>query len=377
MCDIYSFLTAMKLSWIRRLSNNSLLQNFTSDIYPSLMKLKSFGSNYAQTISQSIDNQFWKDVLKHYIKTYLRCEISNGEDFLSECLHHNPNIMRGKKVIYIKEWINEGIIQIAHMTNDLGFFMSYREFQNKYPNIQNTNFLIFEGVLKAVKQYKKKCNVELIQNYSEGDPKFWVCLFKGNKFITSIFTKSEIIPTAVLRWNEFYEDLDWNTIFRKCFKTTLDSRLIWFQYRLIHRLLPTEKFLHIRQLVDSSLCLFCKQETETIQHLFWDCTIISQFWSKLLNLLQNKCSDCKNLQFFEKFILFGLSNDNSSDSVLDLIILHAKFFIYKCKLQKIIPNVDIFIKILQSVYYDMKYLSKICDNSLLFDLKWNSYVSLF
>ena len=219
--------------------------------------------------------------------------------------------------------------------------------------------------------------MELIQNYSEGDPKFWVCLFKGNKFITSIFTKSEIIPTAVLRWNEFYEDLDWNTIFRKCFKTTLDSRLIWFQYRLIHRLLPTEKFLHIRQLVDSSLCLFCKQETETIQHLFWDCTIISQFWSKLLNLLQNKCSDCKNLQFFEKFILFGLSNDDSSDSVLDLIILHAKFFIYKCKLQKIIPNVDIFIKILQSVYYDMKYLSKICDNSLLFDLKWNSYVSLF
>ena len=77
---------------------------------------------------------------------------------------------------------------------------------------------------------------------------------------------------------------------------------------------------------------------------------------------------------FQKFILFGLSEENISDSVLDLVIIHAKFYI--CKLQNLPQTVEVFFKIFHSAYSDAKYLSQTCGNSLLFDLKWNPFLSL-
>ena len=64
MCNTYSFLSAIKFSWIKRLTNNSHIQKFTSDIYSPLIRLKLFGSHFAQIISQTIHNEFWKDALK-------------------------------------------------------------------------------------------------------------------------------------------------------------------------------------------------------------------------------------------------------------------------------------------------------------------------
>ena len=40
----------------------------TSDIYPTLRKIKRYGDNFARSLLKNMDNSFWRDVFKHYFK---------------------------------------------------------------------------------------------------------------------------------------------------------------------------------------------------------------------------------------------------------------------------------------------------------------------
>ena len=59
-------------------------------------------------------------------------------------------------------------------------------------------------------------------------------------------------------------------------KTTLDTRSRWFQYRINH--LPTKQWLHKIQKINSPNCDRCGTEVETLNHLFIECDEVNMFW---------------------------------------------------------------------------------------------------
>ena len=64
--------------------------------------------------------------------------------------------------------------------------------------------------------------------------------------------------------------------------------LLDFQYKLTHTIFVTKSFLHRIRKIENNLCLYCKQEPETILHLFVDCDKVKEFWRSLqMWLLQN------------------------------------------------------------------------------------------
>ena len=52
------------------------------------------------------------------------------------------------------------------------------------------------------------------------------------------------------------------------FKTTLDTKLREFQYKILIRILYTNNMLFKLKKVNYPLCDFCEKELETIEHLF-------------------------------------------------------------------------------------------------------------
>ena len=64
-----------------------------------------------------IYNPFWKDFLKHYKKLYNFFLPKHIYDFMSECLHYNISITItiNKRVVYIKDWFDAGIIFVHHL----------------------------------------------------------------------------------------------------------------------------------------------------------------------------------------------------------------------------------------------------------------------
>ena len=50
-----------------------------------------------------------------------------------------------------------------------------------------------------------------------------------------------------------------------------------FHYKLIIRFLSTNKYLKILRTKEDDRCTFCKQETETLAHMFWHCPRVQPF----------------------------------------------------------------------------------------------------
>ena len=59
------------------------------------------------------------------------------------------------------------------------------------------------------------------------------------------------------------------------------KNILWFQYRILFGILPTSYFLSKIKLSESDMCVFCKDQRETILHLFCHCSKVIPIWQNI------------------------------------------------------------------------------------------------
>ena len=62
------------------------------------------------------------------------------------------------------------------------------------------------------------------------------------------------------------------------FKVTNEVKIIMFQYKVIHNVLPTRATLYRDGISESPLCNLYYTEKQTLHHLLINCTLILDFW---------------------------------------------------------------------------------------------------
>ena len=117
---------------------------------------------------------------------------------------------------------------------------------------------------------------------------------------------------------------NWENIFDTNFSITQDTQLQWFQYRVLHRILPLNKYLVKIKQRDCNLCSLCGMEEEDILHVFCDCSIVIPFWVNLKQCLWESCNICINID--NQSILFGTKTRNAN--TCNIIYLLSKYYIY-------------------------------------------------
>ena len=187
---------------------------------------------------------------------------------------------------------------------------------------------------------------------------------------------TKVKPPCVDKWNEMYANINWKIVFTKAIKATQDAKLKWFQFRILHRIIPTNRYLHIRKLVDSPLCTFGCHEEETIAHLFYDCPVVQLFWADVLIWIHSQCTHCDKFYFTEELVVLGTKQNTRTDCVIDFIILLAKWHIYKCKLQNKSPHLLAFKNMLKNRYLLERYNSFTQCKYDKFTASWLPYVNL-
>ena len=378
MYDIYSSLSALKISWIKRILSLDFDENISTHLYPKLKKLNTFGNLYAETFISKLDNPFWKDVLKHFITLN---HINNNNTGIEESvireepIHFNKEIKRDNKPICIENWIENNVVKIRDLCDENLVFYDWYTFKIKYPNL-DTNFILYNGIVNSIKQYIKKIKKD--ERKTNICAKFiWQAVEGGTKIIRQVLNEKNTPPTSVLKWDHYWPNLNWDKIFIKGFKTSKDTQLQWFQSRILHRILPTEKYLNICKIKNSPNCKFCNDSVETLQHLLWECPIVNQFWQNLLQLIHEKCHHCTRFYFCPEIVLFGLANEIYTDRIMDFIILFAKFYIYKCKLNELRPDILSFLRQLKKRLLVEEKVSEINNKDTWFEREWKMYRRLF
>ena len=114
-------------------------------------------------------------------------------------------------------------------------------------------------------------------------------------------------------------DIREDEVFFKLKKTTTDTKLRWTQYRVLHNILTTNKMVAKYNLDQNENCTFCDRYPESIEHLFWNCGLVKNFWNNLNLLLNTKYKHIHNFKFNKVLILMGCDSQTKTDTVADLI----------------------------------------------------------
>ena len=120
--------------------------------------------------------------------------------------------------------------------------------------------------------------------------------------------------------------------------------------------------------------IYANKESETIYHLIWDCTIVKEFWRKLIFLLRTRCKQMDTLTLDRRHIILGQNENIYTDPVFNLFVLLAKRYIYRSKVQGTHLEIKHFLRELFERYKAEKLISR---SSIQFRDQWEPYNDLF
>lgn len=155
-----------------------------------------------------------------------------------------------------------------------------------------------------------------------------------------------------------------------------EIKLKWFQIRIMQRILVTNSILSSMGISASNQCNFCLQERDNVLHYLCNCVHVEAFWTDYVNLLKRFCMHCDRLTMSKTLILFGKEDYTRTDEGFDFILLHAKLFIYKCRINKTKPRIEQFRNELRYIYNIDKHVHLLEMSLEKFNRKWMLYLGL-
>ena len=364
MPSILLFIKGLKVSWLRRLHQNSeipwvqLANHFLGDPCKSLL----FGSQWSLKISQDIGNQFWRDTLLAWNDT-IKTIPGNmyGYEKWHGPLWYNTNI---EKVInFLPQFYKNGILCPIDLITDKGQFMTKDQVTESY-NLQ-VDFLSYHRLISSLKLYVEDCkNQSKFQRpYFHNHMKLLLKSKKGAQDFYETLKSNIAIeePHALHKWkkdiNISIDHSSWRRIHKNYFYTIQDKTLIWFQYKIIYRLTGTNSLLYKMKLTDSQLCNFCNIKEETIYHLFIGCEKTSKFWKTIGTWLMEKGNI--NFDLSPSILLFGNWHLEQGQDRNNIISILAKRYIFKCSKKKQELNILQYQNYMIKIYTEQKYLAQI------------------
>ena len=373
MIQVDAFITALKLTWFRRYT----LQSDCS--WSSLSKIDfnslfSKGENYAELKANEILNPFWKDTLKSWKHFCKQVEVDTLEDILNSPLWLNSHLPHSQNM-YIKEWYDKGVRNISDLIDSDGNFYQLEELKTTY-NIRGT-FLDYHSILRRIPDgWKNKIqqNSLICQALKHNvERNLYVKLLcqdkRGSRRFYNILIGDKNPTLPIQSWVNSIGNItqeEWNNINIQT-KKIKEVKLKDFQFKINNHIIVTKSFLLKINKIDDDRCSYCNRDTETKLHLFFYCNKVKEFWSTLQNWLQTEANITVELTI--KHALFPCKTNNT---LLNHLLLLARYFIYKRKFSSNFITLETFLGYVKTKYQNEKYIAKLHNNQEKFNAKWSN-----
>ena len=336
LVDVEAFYQSLKMTWIGRMYTN-VDSAWRKIVQARLGKLE-LGDFIKSSLCKNDIMQlkipmYYKNVFIQY-QTYNYKPLDNVNNIRKEMLWCNRSIRIGGKTVYIDSLYQKGIKIIDDIVKKNGTLMSLDELKSKYPGVK-INFLTYEALLRGIPQlWKQRLTSIPSKKVSEREKNDAPSIYVNNHehSITNIRSKNfydiglnHKTPKAVIRWEELgYRNMNWEKIFSIPYECTKSTKLQSLQFRILHRYIPTRRYLYIRNVTNTPKCLHCSSE-DTMEHFLLHCTSCKQIWIQIFRALSISSQNAS------KYILFGMPHKNNA---VNLIILIVKQYLVSCKLSQ-------------------------------------------
>lgn len=378
MINIRYFIKALKISWLRRVIQNSENVSWYALAEIDFQKLFTLGHGYSYTRSADIKNPFWKDILQNWFEFCNTIEIESIQHILDSPLWFNRHLNHGQNFCF-NNWFKKGVRQISDLIDENGNIYQFDSFKEMY-GIRGT-FLEYQSLIRRIpnewrkklndnkifcilNRFNVKCNYyvnQLIKD-KKGCRRFYDIMVSANKFTPNDKWLREVGNINEMEWNNFYLVI----------KSLKEVKLKDFQYKINNKILVTKSFLHKINKIDENSCAYCGQQSETIYHLFIECAKVKQFWGVLKVWFLANSQLSLNLE--EKNILFSYQNKNH---LTNYIFVVAKYYIYSNKFSGKDLNLNSFISLIEKKFLSERYIAYINNNITKFFKKWSPLYNYF
>ena len=219
--------------------------------------------------------------------------------------------------------------------------------------------MVYCGIISAL---KKLCNT-----FNQGDhinegnryESYSTKLIKAQKASKLVYdkliTKKSAAPTtSQQKWiqdcNLAQNEITWGATYQLAHKITKSTKLREFQFKLLHRRMPTNAFLTKIRIIENSNCSFCKKEPEKLIHLFWSGPKTALSWESIITRLK-LCQIIPDSYSADMTVSLGLRSDSSKlQRQINFCFLIARHYIWLCKTKESVPLLQGFLKHLKTIY---------------------------
>ena len=376
--DVACFLKSLRVKWLTLAilkENAKWRQLFQARLGPFGVNDLLMTSLDRDTVDRLGLPEFYSNSLldTQAIKSPMRTDDSSH--IMGQVLWYNKNIRIGGRPIFYATLHEEGIRRIRDV-------------------IHNGAAVRPPATLSRLDQYKYWCVIHAI-------PKTWrevlrssrTCRAKeeANRTTPKIKVCDDIVDMHQAKTKDYYNALmpgktsarccmkwaksgydftekKWQEIFTLPYKCCKSSKLQSQQYRVLHRYVPTQKFLFIRQISESPKCKFCK-DVDTIEHFLVYCGRVHRLWKQLFRSLRQGTKG--SIPVRAETVIFGCPD---LPPVVNYIVLLGKQYILRQKLWgEGFISINLFRQFVQQQYEEDKYTATKNEQLDTFECKWNGF----
>ena len=347
MLDIQSFNQALKAKWIQKYLDQKnkgkwklFLNFFLAEHNAELIftgNLKIDDIPFLQ-----LEDPFSKELIAIWSNLTFKKEPNN---FSQMPIWYNSLIRINNKPFYYRNWSLADIRTVDHLLDKDSKFLTFDTFKKKYS--VKTNFLQYYSVVCAISELKNVCVRHPTLN-SDDDTKNLMMSSKFCKSVYKTFVKRKAsLPIEsqnkwLLDFKKYdFDKIDWCKSCNLAFLCTRETKLQNFQFKLLHRRIATNSYLFKIGIIQSDLCSFCKENSETLVHFFWECPYVRNFWNEVKYwIYSHPCFSTENFSFP---LCLGLV-ENISNLLFHHALLIARYHIYCSKSIHSIPSRELYIR---------------------------------
>ncbi len=365
MPDFETICKCALIKWVHRYIHAGK-SNWKSIVDHSLKELGStylFRCNlsYDDSIVKLIKSPLWRKIVKAW------CELNfekRKKVLQADVVWLNSNF---SQTIYDRESVEKGLSTVKQFF-DGNKMITIEEIYNKY-GVQ-LNFIYYHIIVTNIKSmytgYEEfeQAETRSIINRIYDRPKDK--LLSKNIYIHFIGRK-ERCENVKHKWKPIEINDDNTTLFSHIERCTIVNKLRSFQFKLLHKVLFFNDKLFKYKIINSSLCDFCNERIDSIEHRFLYCRVTQGFFHEM-NLWIRKYIKT-NYDFQKPYCM--ITNICKDLPVLETILLNAKYYIYTCYIQKKLPNIGVFKCKVEELEKIERAIAEDRNTVFIHDMKWN------
>ena len=360
MMNIENMIMSLKLTWISRLLTKDS-KPWKKYIQTKLEKVGGYEfflkCNYDLARIKDLKlNSFYTELFQNWLKLKDVTGVTlPNEGFI----WNNKDMCIANNTVFYKHFFDIGIRSILDLfpvSSSTSVEEAFRYWNDK--GLKNNQLNLFKfAFLRSLALKRKKAattvgtnsicigkNSVQVKTY-DGKYKDISCLKAKDYY--NLLSMTSVLHEFSKRSNKLKTDFhlsnaDLGTAFSLPYKVTQETKLREIQYKILNHIIGTNYFLRKVNIKECDLCDFCKEETESVYHLFYECGVVSRFW----NLFETYWAEKTKTKITLTLQDVVLGNARFSDS-LNYCILLAKQFIFNAKYNNFDPRFEKFKSILK------------------------------